>query len=36
MHGIIRVRQFTISESIICTPNSLRMSSGVLDLIHYL
>ncbi len=38
MHGLIRVRQFTISEGhLICTPEQLEDEfRGVLDLIHYL
>ena len=38
MHGLIRVRQFTLSEGhIICTPEQLEDEfMGVLDLIKYL
>ncbi len=38
MHGLIRLRQFTISEGhIICTPEQLEAEfSGVLDLINYM
>jgi threonyl-tRNA synthetase len=37
MHGLIRVRQFTISEAhIICTPEQVEEEiRGVVDLIHY-
>lgn len=38
MHGLIRVRQFTISEGhLICTPEQLETEfKGVLDLINYM
>lgn len=38
MHGLIRVRQFTISEGhLVCTPEQLEAEfKGVLDLIHYM
>jgi len=38
MHGLIRVRQFTISEGhIVCTPEQLKSEfNEVIDLVHYM